>query len=264
MQTEGEGKTFRGDHSDAATAGDEEILLTPPASPHKNDNNKPKKVWSKLALQRRKKLEDARRAASRLQNRELRKKSLQKGWQSAKVAINKVNIGKWIDDLEKDQELADELERINEEHQAEAERRHLVVQVREACMDAIRTHLVSFLQENPEGSYEDWVAELHPDNVSEHDASVDHRFYVEDSDHRILWNEHHQNTDDHAFGFSKFVPAASTAQAQTETNEPANDNKDPVDAGGDGTFPASRIAQEKATQTNEPNNGRGDPVINQV
>jgi len=201
-----------GSTNSAAEGEDSTIPLTPPVSPP----GKPpkKKIWSKLALQRRKQLQDSqRRAAQKISQREERKKRLQKGWQSAKKVINKVNIGKWIDDLEKDQELADQLEQINEEHQAEAERRLLVAQVREECMDAIRTHLVSFLQETPEGSYEEWIYELHPDNISEHDNSIDARFYIEDSDHRILWNEHHQNTEDHAFGFSNFVPASTVAEA---------------------------------------------------
>ena len=165
-----------GDPSESSAAS---IRLTPPPSPAASQGNsaKPKKIWSKLALQRRQKLQDAQRQANQLQNRELRKKRLQKGWQSAKKAINKVNIGRWIDDLERDQELADELELRNAEHREEVERRQIVLQVREACMDAMRMHLVSFLQECPEGSYEEWVAELHPDNISEHDSSVDQRFY---------------------------------------------------------------------------------------
>jgi len=180
-----------GDPSESSAAS---IRLTPPSSPaaarsqgnSSSSNNKQpnKKIWSKLALQRRQKLQDAQRQANQLQNRELRKKRLQKGWQSAKKAINKVNIGRWIDDLERDQELADELELRNNEHREEVERRQIVMQVREACMDAMRMHLVSFLQECPEGSYEEWVAELHPDNISEHDNSVDQRFYGECA---LLW-----------------------------------------------------------------------------
>lgn len=200
---------------------DAEIPLTPPASPPPGRRAGKQQPWSSLALQRRIQLHEAQRqaaermttASSSSSSRQSRRRQrLQKGWQTAKKAINKVNIAKWIDDLEKDQELADQLEQINEEQEAEAERRQLVKRVREECMDALRTHLVSFLQETPEGRcYEDWIAEVHPENVND-DDQVDARFYVQDSDHRILWNEHHVNTEDRAFGFSQIVHAVSVEE----------------------------------------------------
>ena len=198
---------------------DAEIPLTPPASPPPGRRAGKQQPWSSLALQRRIQLHEAQRqaaermttASSSSSSRPSRRRQrLQKGWQTAKKAINKVNIAKWIDDLEKDQELADQLEQINEEQEAEAERRQLVKRVREECMDALRTHLVSFLQENPEGRYEEWIAEVHPDNVL--NEQVDARFFVHDSDHRIMWNEHHVNTEDHAFGFSRMVPPMSVEE----------------------------------------------------
>ena len=68
----------------------------------------------------------------------------------------------------------------------------------QACLDAIRDHLTAFLSETPDCTYEEWVAELHPENAKStrnlvRGKSIDHRFYVEDSDHRQLWN---QNLDD--------------------------------------------------------------------
>ena len=56
-------------------------------------------------------------------------------------------------------------------------------------MKEVSTHLESFLHDNPTASYEEWISSLHPDNAEYADGSIDHRFYVEDSDHRILWNE---------------------------------------------------------------------------
>ena len=63
----------------------------------------------------------------------------------------------------------------------------------QACLDAIREHLTVFLQETPDSSYEEWIEELHPENAKStrnliRGKSIDHRFYVEDSDHRQLWN----------------------------------------------------------------------------
>ena len=51
-----------------------------------------------------------------------------------------------------------------------------------------KSHLEEFLIKNPSGSYEEWIRELHPDNVDQN-GILDHRFYLEDSDHRQLWND---------------------------------------------------------------------------
>lgn len=241
---------------------DAEILLTPPASPPTARRLKQQQPWSSRALQRRSKLHDAQRqaaermaaATSPASRRSQRRLRLQKGWQTAKKAINKVNIAKWIDDLEKDQELADQLEQINEEHEAEAERRQLVVRVREECLDALRTHLVSFLQENPEGRYEEWIAEVHPDNVV--NEQVDARFFVHDSDHRIMWNEHHVNTEDHAFGFSQMVPPMSVEEKTkaTAVTLVATD-----ESGG-----KSRLHQDDGKALKDGAKRHAEPVIQQV
>ena len=63
----------------------------------------------------------------------------------------------------------------------------------QACLDAIRDHLKIFLEETPDCTYEEWIEELHPENAKStrnliRGKSIDHRFYVEDSDHRQLWN----------------------------------------------------------------------------
>jgi hypothetical protein len=112
-----------------------------------------------------------------------------KGIEAVGNAIQKVNIGKWIDDLEKDQELADELDRINAENAEEQERKAICREAEAACLKAIHDHLMSFVEEYPDSTYEEWIRELHPDNIQEKDDSIDERFYVEDADHRILWNE---------------------------------------------------------------------------
>ena len=54
-------------------------------------------------------------------------------------------------------------------------------------------------------TYEEWIADLHPDNAEYADGSIDHRFYVEESDHRQLWNIYME-----ALGFvHQIVPAKS-------------------------------------------------------
>mmetsp|Transcript_2278 Transcript_2278/g.3286 ORF Transcript_2278/g.3286 Transcript_2278/m.3286 type:complete len:176 (+) Transcript_2278:97-624(+) len=118
-------------------------------------------------------------------------------------AINRINPAKWIDDLEKDQNLADELEEINYENSQEEERKAICREAQEACLQALREHLESFLDEYPQGLYEDWVKEVHPDNV--HHKKIDHRFYVEASDHRKLWN--YRLEDSNGTVVRKYVPA---------------------------------------------------------
>jgi len=82
-----------------------------------------------------------------------------------------------------DQDIIDELERIKQEAEA-------------LCMNKIKDHLDLFLHHNPNCSYEEWIEDLHPENAHEGKLLqglgkiIDHRFYVEDSDHRRLWNDH--------------------------------------------------------------------------
>lgn len=63
----------------------------------------------------------------------------------------------------------------------------MVHQAAQLMLDLDRNHLEEFVIKNPSGTYEEWIGELHPDNF--HDGVLDHRFYVEDSDHRKLWND---------------------------------------------------------------------------
>lgn len=62
---------------------------------------------------------------------------------------------------------------------------------RAACLDEIRLHLDGFAMRQPAASYEDWIAELHPESLRSGDGfspSIDYRYYLEDSDHRVIWN----------------------------------------------------------------------------
>ena len=169
--------------------------------------------------------------------RDKAKRIVQKGLRSARDIIQKVNIGRWIDDLEQNQQIADDLDQINQDNQEEEERKQLVQQVHMKCMQAIRDHLESFLQEHPHGTYGAWIAELHPENVilaktttttatppkdtastasmvnneNGNDTTttikpppppiqplqIDPRFYVADSDHLQLWRDRHTTNHNH-------------------------------------------------------------------
>lgn len=89
---------------------------------------------------------------------------------------------------EKD-EHSDTIDFISKEIIGDQERNELVRTSQSECMKEITDHLFPFLRENPDATYEEWIASLHPDNADYADGRIDHRFYVEDSDHRLLWNE---------------------------------------------------------------------------
>ena len=85
--------------------------------------------------------------------------------------------------------LIDELEHQHEEQLQEDERRAMVNEAVAACMKDITEHLRDFIHKHPFAEYEDWIRALHPDNADFEDGkTIDHRFYVEDSDHRLMWN----------------------------------------------------------------------------
>jgi hypothetical protein len=108
--------------------------------------------------------------------------------------LQKLNFGKLIDNMEKDQSLADDLERKNRDYVDEQRAREMMREAEAACTAAIEEHLVLYLEEHPKGTYEGWIADLHPENLHEGKLlegmgqELDHRFYVEESDHRLLWN----------------------------------------------------------------------------
>lgn len=64
----------------------------------------------------------------------------------------------------------------------------------QACLAEVESHLKAFLSRSPVGSYEQWIGELHPENVrmggGVGERSVDHRLYNEGSVHLRLWNSH--------------------------------------------------------------------------
>ena len=79
------------------------------------------------------------------------------------------------------------------EQEEEAERQRIVQEALAKCHEEMEDHLNTFLFLNPNASYEEWIQDLHPENVADGKLlqdfkDVDLRFYVADSDHRLLWN----------------------------------------------------------------------------
>lgn len=90
-------------------------------------------------------------------------------------------------------------------------------EARDACLTAIQDHFNIFVAENPNVSYEEWIEELHPENAKSQrnlvrGKSIDHRFYVEGSDHRELWNS---NLGD---GQREFVPIRPYTPVEDENS----------------------------------------------
>mmetsp|Transcript_7718 Transcript_7718/g.22392 ORF Transcript_7718/g.22392 Transcript_7718/m.22392 type:complete len:193 (+) Transcript_7718:3-581(+) len=102
---------------------------------------------------------------------------------------------------------------MNEHWRQDKEFRDLKREAEEACMQQVRDHLKQFLerkndnvrqneqqqnQETDDGfpTYEQWIEDLHPENAHEGklldgmDKEIDLRFYVAESDHLQLWNQH--------------------------------------------------------------------------
>ena len=135
--------------------------------------------------------EVANAASSQASSRRQRfAKKLQKVGQT----VQKFNVISLIGEMEKDQELADQLEDVNLDAAEEIMRKDMVRDAVARCQHEIETHLKSFLVSHPHAAYEDWIQDLHPENVQrgrilEDLWIVDARFYVESSDHRKLWND---------------------------------------------------------------------------
>jgi hypothetical protein len=159
--------------------------------------------WSQVAIERRRKLQELHDSIRRKEQEQLiiienkRKERsrfgtrLKNGMYAIGNVLQKVNVAKWIDDLEQQQEIIDQYRR--QQNDEEEERQRIIAEAHDACMNAIRTHLHSFLVDDTNASYEDWIRELHPDNIliNKNDGTeqLDPRYYLIDSDHRIMWND---------------------------------------------------------------------------
>ena len=123
-----------------------------------------------------------------------RRQRFTKKLQKVGQTVQKFNIVKLIGDMERDQELADQLEDVNIDAAEEIRRKDMVREAVAKCQHEIEKHLQSFLLAHPQSTYEEWIQDLHPENVQhgkilEDLWVIDARFYVESSDHRRLWNE---------------------------------------------------------------------------
>jgi hypothetical protein len=123
-----------------------------------------------------------------------RRQRIRNRLQKVGQTVQRFNLAKLIADMERDQELADQLENVNEDVSEEMHRKDLVREAIARCHQEIESHIDSFLISHPHATYESWIQDLHPENVQQGKILedlfvIDPRFYVESSDHRKLWND---------------------------------------------------------------------------
>lgn len=110
-----------------------------------------------------------------------------------------------------------------QEEQEQAQAIALKKEAQDRCIQTMEDHFVQFAANRPNASYEQWIADLHPENTRKGQlfrGTLDHRFYLEGSDHRQLWNAHLGSGRHH-------VPALSAEQflGRTSSNRWSFDRK---------------------------------------
>lgn len=121
--------------------------------------------------------------------------------QSIDVQEAKEKIGTAVGDVKqklqgspRDNEDIQHLRRRLRDDRETLEATKMMQEAEAACKQVIITHLNAFVEKKPTGTYEQWLRELHPENdyegqLLEGFSEIDHRLYVEQSDHLIMWNE---------------------------------------------------------------------------
>ena len=129
-------------------------------------------------------------------NDQLQKRKQQAGrlFKNVGSQLSKINLSKLIDGMEQDQGFADSLEELNDRMKEESERQGIRREAEVLMLKVVTDHLEEFLTKNPLGTYEEWIQDLHPENANQgllfsDIQQIDERFYVQESDHRRLWNE---------------------------------------------------------------------------
>lgn len=81
------------------------------------------------------------------------------------------------------------LEHLNQQNQNEVLFKRMCRKAIATCLEFIHEHCNEFIKtKGGDASYEAWIQEFHPECIGSKSGCLDHRFYVRDSDHRIIWN----------------------------------------------------------------------------
>lgn len=124
--------------------------------------------------------------------------------------INAMNID--IEEAQRQREI-EKYNRLQEEDRDLEEMIRMKREAEQSCLDATKEHLLGFIKDNPSAKYNQWIEVFHPENA--HDGTlleglgktIDHRFFVEESDHRRLWNENLSTYLESSPKGRDFVPA---------------------------------------------------------
>ena len=139
--------------------------------------------------------------------------TLRKVYSASSLGQNAFSSNSFDDSFDKRQDDRFNDSFFNECHHEEKEDdtiQRICLEATMACLWNIIEHLFDFLEQNncnehtndaydksicrcSHPQYKDWIRELHPENVN--GKVVDHRFYVQESDHRMVWNEHMKMND---------------------------------------------------------------------
>lgn len=160
-----------------------------------------------------------------------------------------------------DRRLRDDLD---DEAEAEAERQRVQEESVAACLQATREHLFEFLSDKPDATYAEWIEALHPENVPDGQLleglakTVDHRFFIEESDHRRMWNEH-LTTDG---GHRTVVPARNDHVVDLLTGDVFNDSNESSPLVPDSEVDLLRddTVEETEATTGEVDHGHAKPA----
>jgi len=124
--------------------------------------------------------------------------------------INAMNID--MEEAQRQREI-EKYNRLQEEDRDLEEMIRMKREAEQSCLDATKEHLLGFIKDNPTAKYHQWIEDFHPENA--HDGTlleglgktIDHRFFVEESDHRRLWNENLSTYLEPSSKGRDFVPA---------------------------------------------------------
>lgn len=181
-------------------------------------NHEHHKRLRQRAKQRRKALLDAQAKANRRVQQHMKKKTICRVVSSLTHSLERLNPSRWKENgSDHDQKVVDQLEREFEDALEQEQYLKLCKEASDACLKAVKDHHDHFLEDHPHGTYEQWIQELHPDNTCssfEKNTTIDHRFYLSDSDHRTIWNDNLGN------GARSHVPARHLiGESRTSSDE---------------------------------------------
>ena len=134
------------------------------------------------------------------------KKVVQDGIRSIGTKIQQINIANAVSGVGiggvGGGGFTDDLQSLHAKIQEDKEFHTIKREAEEACLHEMRVHLEEFLKTYPESHYgfhpryDEWIENLHPENayegklISGLDKEIDLRFFLEESDHRKLWNQY--------------------------------------------------------------------------